>query len=131
MEEGLVEMNMGDLEGLSGAEFAVSYPDLVRAWREEPHAVSIPGGETLADVQARGLAAVLAIAATVGPGDRVVAVTHQLVLASVVCALSGEPLSRFRSYMHRNTGITTLGIPDRPGAALEVVDFDDAAHLSG
>ncbi|MDP2313742.1 MAG: histidine phosphatase family protein [Pseudomonadota bacterium] len=126
-EEGLVEMDMGDLEGLAGREFAERYPDLVVAWRDEPAAVRLPGGEVLADVQARGVGALARIAATVRPGETVAVVTHQLVLATVVCHHSGAPLAAFRTFMHRNTGITTLEL----GPAPRIVTFDDAAHLAG
>ena len=124
-DEGLIEMHMGDLEGLSGVAFAERYPDLVLAWREEPHAVKLPGGEVLLDVQARGLEAIARIAATVEPGQTVAVVTHQLVLATVVCHHNGAPLSSFRSFMHRNTGVTTLEVAD----TLRVMSFDDTTHL--
>ncbi len=127
LEEGLVEMDMGELEGLSGSVFQQRYPDLVVAWRDEPHAVRLPGGEVLADVQARGLDALRRIAATVAPGETVAVVTHQLVLATVVCHHQGAPLGAFRTYMHRNTGITTLDL-DAPSGVLV---FDDASHLDG
>ena len=124
--DALIEMDMGELEGLSGAEFAVKYPDLVRAWRDEPHAVALPGGERIEDVRERGLAAVRTIAGATAPGQTAVVVSHQLVLATVVGALSGAPLAQFRSFMHRNTGITTVEVH---GAELRVVAFDDAGHL--
>jgi probable phosphoglycerate mutase len=127
IEPGLVEMDMGDLEGLSGTDFAARYPELVVQWRDEPDAVRLPGGEVLADVQVRGLAALARIAATVAPGETVAVVTHQLILATVVCHSAGAPLAKFRSYMHRNTGITTLSLDD----VTPVLSFDDAAHLDG
>jgi len=127
IEPGLVEMDMGDLEGLSAGAFAARYPDLVVQWRDEPHAVRLPGGEVLADVQVRGLEALARIAATVGPGETVAVVTHQLILATVVCHHAGASLSKFRSYMHRNTGVTTLALDD----VTSVLSFDDATHLDG
>ncbi len=124
-DAGLVEIDMGALEGLSGAEFAARHPDIAAAWRAEPHNVSLPGGERLADVQARGIDAFARIAATVGPGETIVVVTHQLLLATVVCHLSGASIAAYRTYMHRNTGITTVEVGPEP----RVVAFDDAAHL--
>lgn len=130
IEPGLMEMDMGELEGLSGAAFVERYPDLVVAWRDQPHAVRIPGGEVLSDVQARGLAALERIAATVLPGETVAVVTHQLVLATVVCHHSGASLATFRTFMHRNTGITTLELSSgEPARSTRVLTFDDAAHL--
>ena len=124
---GLVEIDMGRLEGLSGTEFLAEWPDVAAAWRDHPHAVELPGGERLADVQTRALAALAVVAADVAPGQTVAVVTHQLVLATLVCHYNGAPLATFRTYMHRNTGITTLEFGD----AARVVAFDDAAHLDG
>jgi probable phosphoglycerate mutase len=127
IEPGFIEMDMGELEGLAGVEFAARYPALVAAWRDTPHDVRLPGGEDLVDVQARGLAAFTRVVRTVGPGQVVAVVTHQLVLATVVCHLAGEPLARFRTFMHRNTGITTVDLGDTP----RLGRVDDADHLSG
>lgn len=125
LDADLVEIDMGELEGLSGPEFLERWPDVARAWREHPHDVSLPGGEHLRDVQARGLAALARVGATVAPGETVVVVTHQILLATVVARLRGAPLAEFRTFMHRNTGITTVELDGAP----RVVSFDDAEHL--
>ncbi|MFN7144504.1 MAG: histidine phosphatase family protein, partial [Myxococcota bacterium] len=127
VDEALVEIHMGELEGLSGADFAARWPEIAAAWRAEPHAVSLPGGERIAEVQARGVEAFARIARTVGPGETVVVVTHQILLATLVCHLRGSPICDFRTYMHRNTGVTTVELGETP----RVVTFDDATHLEG
>jgi probable phosphoglycerate mutase len=127
LDPDLVELDMGDLEGLPAAEFPARFPTVAQQWRDTPHAITLPGGERLVDVQARGLAALGRIGDHVGPGDTVAVVTHQLLLAAVVCTLSGRPLAEFRSYMHRNTGFTTIEL----GGVPRVLSVDDAAHLEG
>lgn len=127
VEPDLIEMDMGELEGLTGVEFQERYPAIVESWRTEPHAVRLPGGEAIDDVLARGLAAVRRIGAQVGPGETVAVVTHQLVLGAVVCHLSGAPMATFRKFMHRNTGITTIEFQD----TARVLRVDDAEHLDG
>lgn len=125
LDDGLLEIDMGALEGLSPTEFLAQWPDVARAWRERPHDVALPGGEHLDDVQARGLDAMARIGRTLAPGETVVVVTHQILLASVVCRYQGAPLADFRRFMHRNTGITTVELGDAP----TVLGFDDATHL--
>jgi broad specificity phosphatase PhoE len=110
---GFIEMDMGELEGLSGSE--------------APHAVSLPGGECLVDVQARGLRAFAELTRDLQPGQQAVVVTHQLVLATLVCHLAGAPLADFRTFMHKNTGITTVLLEERP----RLLSINDAAHLEG
>ena len=77
----------------------------------------------LAEVAARGWRALTRIAGTVGD-QRVAVVTHQLLLATVVCRLHAERPGAYRKFMHRNTGITAI-----EASSLRVRTFDDAAHL--
>ena len=102
IDRGLTEMDQGELEGLYDQELRERFGPLLTLWNADPHAVRLPGGETMGEVQSRALSAFQRIAET-GAGQRIVVVTHQLVLASVVCALRGEPLTAWRSHTHRNT----------------------------
>lgn len=126
IDDDLTEMDMGELEGLLGHEVEARFPGLMTAWRDHPEAIVTPGGETLAAVEARGLAAITRIAATVRPGERVAVVTHQLLLATAICRLQGVSRAEYRRFMHRNTGITTLD-----AATLRPMTVDDAGHLEG
>lgn len=122
---GLVEMDMGELEGLPGDEVLARYPEVLRLWRDDPLHVALPGGETLPGTAARVRAAFDRVVARHGPGATVAVVTHQIALATLICGLLDRPLGQFRTYMHRNTGFTTL----RWGPPAELVTLDDAAHL--
>jgi broad specificity phosphatase PhoE len=123
---GLVEMDMGALEGLSGPECLERHPEVLAQWRVDPSGVHIPGGETLADVQARVIVAFRELVAAHRPGDRIVVVTHQLALASLLCALAERPLAGFNAYGHQNGAFATL----RVGAGgVEIVRVDEADHL--
>ncbi len=121
----LAEMDMGELEGLSAGECRARWPGLLQAWQDAPAGVVIPGGETLAQVQARIVPAFWTLVGAHAPGDRVVIVTHQLALASLLCGLSGRPLSEFRSFGHRNCAYTTLRARDR----VEIIAVDQGDHL--
>lgn len=57
-EPRLMEIHQGDWQGRLRADIAARYPDLFRRWETEPWAVTPPGGEHLAQVQARVYAAV-------------------------------------------------------------------------
>jgi broad specificity phosphatase PhoE len=58
LHEGLRELDFGELEGQPYERIEAERPELFRAWMEEPWAVRFPGGEGLADLRARVLAAV-------------------------------------------------------------------------
>jgi len=125
---GLAEMDMGELEGLSGSECLARYPAVLVAWREDPSSTEIPGGETLAQVQARAVPAFRELVAAHRPGEQLLVVTHQLTLATLLCDLTGRPLSEFRTWSHRNTGLSVVHLR---ATGAEVVVLDDASHLEG
>ena len=54
-EPGLVEMDLGDFEGLEAQHWATKYPDFLKTWQEHPASVKMPGGENLSEVQVRAL----------------------------------------------------------------------------
>jgi alpha-ribazole phosphatase len=60
-DDGLREIDFGELEGLAYDEIRAARPDVFRAWMETPAAVRFPGGESFADLRRRVLAAVGAI----------------------------------------------------------------------
>lgn len=71
----LKEIRQGEWEGLLRSEIAARYPELFRRWLAEPWVATPPGGESLAQVRDRVLAAVAEIASR-HQGERVGVVTH-------------------------------------------------------
>ncbi len=100
----LREMEQGDLEGLDFASALGTHGAFLRAWRADPTGVCVPGGESLDQVRDRGLWALQAIAAAHAPGQRVVVVSHQMLLASVCSALAQVPLGSWRTYTLEHVG---------------------------
>ena len=123
---GLMEMDMGELEGLSREEMEDRFPGLLATWFEDPTHFRPPGGETLAETQERGWQALQEILQEQGEEEVRVVVTHQLVLASILCRLSGVPLSKFRKFSHGNTGVTTIEVGPE---GLRLCSLNDLAHL--
>ena len=76
--EGLLDLDYGRWQGLSPQEVEERDGDLYAAWLRSPLTVQFPGGESLAQVRERALAAVLELARR-HPGETVVLVGHQAV----------------------------------------------------
>ncbi len=121
----LVEQDQGALEGLPAQELATRHAALLAAWRDDPGAVTLPGGESMAGVQARGMAALDALLATTE--GTLVVVTHQIWMSAVLCGVAAEPLARWRAWSHRNTAWCELAAGE--AGALRVVAHDVAPHL--
>lgn len=100
----LREMEQGELEGLDFASAIGRYGGFLRAWRTDPTGLCVPGGESLDQVRDRGLDALRTLVAAHQPGERVVVVSHQMLLASVCCTLAEAPLASWRSYTLDHVG---------------------------
>jgi len=89
----LAEVLYGRWEGMVYDEL-ITDPEYLR-YRERPIDTATPGGETIAQVQARGVAAVTrAIAAN--PGTRILFVSHGDIIRSVLAHYLGVELANFR-----------------------------------
>lgn len=88
----LREVNLGLWEGLTVAEVQERFPEMWARRRADPAGYAVPGGETLAQVQARAVRAVETIARA-HPGQTVLIVTHGMVLRTLLCRWQGWPLA--------------------------------------
>jgi probable phosphoglycerate mutase len=126
-EPGLIEMDVGEMEHLTGVELQERYPEFLRQWASREAAEArMPGGETLAEVQERAWAAVQGWR----EGDRegeVVAVTHNFVIGALICRAIGLPLADFRRIRHELASRTVLDIGEAGGT---LVVLNDQSHLA-
>ncbi len=90
VHDGLRELDFGELEGMRYEEIAAERPALFRAWMERPAEVRFPGGESLAELRARSLAAVDEIRDR-HEGQIVAVVSHGGVLRVVLADALGLP----------------------------------------
>lgn len=125
-EPDLVEMDVGEMEHLTGAELRERYPDFLRLWLSaEAGDARMPGGETLREVQERAWRAVER-ARQACPDGVVVAVTHNFVILTLVCRAIGLPLGQFRRIRHGLAARTVLDMGEDGGTLLEL---NDRSHI--
>jgi probable phosphoglycerate mutase len=122
----LIEMDIGKMEGLSGAELRRRFPDFLTAWfSAEAGSTPMPGGESLEQVQARARAALQRIVAA-HPGESVAVVSHNFLLLSMLCYVIKLPLSSFRRLrLH----VASATIVDARGGSFRVDRMNDVCHL--
>ncbi|HXK32547.1 MAG TPA: histidine phosphatase family protein [Dehalococcoidia bacterium] len=127
VEPALIEMDVGELEHLGYADLREKYPEFLRAWMSADAAdARMPGGETLREVQERAWGAVARMREAHGDGD-VVAVTHNFVALTIICAALGLPLSRFRRVRQALAAKTVIEFGER-GTVL--AQLNDVSHLA-
>lgn len=90
-KEELRDQNFGEWAGLDAAALQDAQPDLMTAWRSNPH-ITPPGGESFAEVHRRVAAFVDGMVAQRG---HTAAVTHPAVIRAAIIHVLGAPLSIF------------------------------------
>lgn len=126
IEAGLVEMDVGEVEGSRFAEVRERYPDFLREWLSDRLAdAPMPGGETLRQVQERAWVAVEAMRARHGD-ETVAAVTHNFVILTLLCRVLGLPLAHFRRLRH---DLAAISVVDLTADREIVVSLNDGCHL--
>jgi broad specificity phosphatase PhoE len=127
IDDAFIEMDVGELEHLTGDELRRDHPEFLRRWlSEEAGDVQMPGGESLSETQARAWAGLERITALASGQGEVVVVTHNFVILTVVCRALGMPLGQFRRLRHQVGARTVL---DMGGAAPALISMNDTAHL--
>ena len=125
-EAGLVEMDLGDFEGLEAQHWATKYPDFLKTWQARPASVKMPGGESLSEVQVRALDALERIIQFHPPGSTLLLCCHNFVNLTILCYALGIPLDRFREIRQETA---TLNILYMKGKRLRAEVVNESSHL--
>jgi broad specificity phosphatase PhoE len=132
-EPRISEMDMGSLEGVTVQEMRDGWPDLYQGWRRDASSVTMPGGESLGDVQCRAMAAIDEIDGRHDADDTVIAVTHNFTIRCIVAAVIDLPLANI-NHMELSLGSRTTITSGRRGrrlAAYNAVDHLTPANRTG
>ncbi len=126
LDADLQEIAHGEWEGLLASEINDKDPSLLRAWREAPETVLMPGGESLGQVLNRSWQGLTRAADGLGDDDTLLVVAHDAVNRVILCRILGLPLSRLWSFRQAPTTLNLLEGPDLDH--LELVRLNDCAH---
>jgi probable phosphoglycerate mutase len=124
--DGLLDIDYGRFQGLTHSEAQTSYPELYALWRTTPSQVRFPGGECLADIQAR-LELLLTEAVFHHAGATVAMVGHQIVNKVLVSTLLGLDLDQIWRIHQDTAGINVLQQVD---SAWHILHLNDICHLA-
>ncbi|NWG02315.1 MAG: histidine phosphatase family protein [Syntrophaceae bacterium] len=90
----IVDLSFGDWEGHSHKEIKKTDEETYRMWREEPHRVKLPGGESLDDVRKRAMASLEEVIRN-HFGENLILVSHRVVNKVLICGILGLDNSHF------------------------------------
>ena len=119
-------MNQGDFEGLSLTYLKEKYSNELRIWRENPEDFRLPNGETLGEVRDRSLKYIKSILVGLTQDSTILVVTHNLVIASVLCTISNKELKFFTDFTTESGSISEVSFLNGV-LSLEAINFTD--HL--
>ncbi len=128
IEDGLIEMDVGEMDGMPLADMREKFPGFLERWLgPEGSNERMPGGERLAEVSERASVALSAIVKR-HEGERVCLVSHNFVILALLTQLMGLELAGFRRLRHSVAAITR--VEWRHGAPM-VTSLNDTCHLDG
>ena len=125
-DAGLMEIAHGTWEGLLASEIRARDPDRLQAWRDTPHEVLMPEGESLQHVFDRAWPALSRAAEGLGDDDTLLLVAHDAVNRVLLCHVLGIPFGRLWTFRQAPTTLNLLQGPSVD--ALEVVRLNDCSH---
>ena len=124
--EGIKEVNLGELEGITGQNMEAHYAELFAIWRQDPSEVVFPGGESMREFQERAWTAIGDIEKA-HPREAIVAVSHNFAIRAILCRFLGLPLSRFHRLRVDLASISTIQVNN---GSRQVLKINDKCHLS-
>ncbi len=113
--DGLREISHGRWEQMTRREVDEKYPEEAAAWEEDPYTFAPDGGESGLAVTARALPVLLEIVRSHSDESAII-VSHKATIRLLLSSLLGFDPRRYRDNL------------DQSPAALNIVDFKDAAH---
>lgn len=113
--DGLREISHGRWEQMTRHEVEEKFPEEAAAWNEDPYTFAPLGGESGLAVTARALPVLIDIVRA-HPDEAAIVVSHKATIRLLLSSLLGFDPRRYRDNL------------DQSPAALNIVDFKDAAH---
>jgi broad specificity phosphatase PhoE len=105
--EGIIDMSFGNWEGHPHQEIKEKDSERYRLWREEPHRVKLPGGESLEEVRIRSMAALEGVIRN-HPGKTLILISHRVVNKVLLCGILGIDNSHFWQIGQDTTAINLI-----------------------
>jgi probable phosphoglycerate mutase len=123
----LKELDLGELEGVTGEEMRTGWPKVYQTWRNDPQAVMMPGGESLVQLQERTWQVLQSLENAHGQGDVIVVVSHNFAIRALCGKLLGLPLSHFHRMYLSLGSVSTM---EKNSLGWRLLTYNSTCHLS-
>ena len=126
-EPGLMELSLGDLEGVTGHEMREEWPLVFAQWRSNPEKISMPNGESLVQLRERTWQTILDIEQKHTSEEVITIISHNFAIRCIVGELLGQPLEFFHRMSLNLSSVCTFESDDR---GRRLTGYNSIAHLS-
>lgn len=125
--QGFQELNLGDLEGVTGEEIRANWPGVLATWRDDPAGVSMPNGESLVELQERAWNALMELEEAHPEEDNLIIVSHNFAIRALICKALGLSLANF----HRTTlSLGSISVVESDQHGRRLLSYNSTSHLS-
>ena len=125
VQQGLIDINYGDWQGLTPEEVSEKWPIQLANWYKMPEKAVIPGGKDLAQVQDRAMTALSAIIKEYAE-QTVVLVSHTVVNRLILLGILGLGIDRFWQ-LHQEPG--AINLFEMENQRYTLFSLNDNCHL--
>ena len=125
--ENLRELDIGELDGLYGADLRERYPHVLEQWRINVGALTMPGGESIVGLQERTWNAILHIRDEHSEGT-IAVISHNFAIQSILLKALGMDLRNFQRIRQDLAAITELEFSN---GSTVLRSLNDRCHLLG
>ncbi len=125
LDPAFIDIDFGEWHGLPLPEVKEKFPALYRAWREQPHTVTFPKGESLEQVRQRAWAGFQALIQK-SEDQTILIVSHRVITKVLICTALGLDNSHFWQIKQDTTAINCF---EYHRGHLVVSLINDTCHL--
>jgi broad specificity phosphatase PhoE len=122
---GLADIDYGQWQGLTPEEARERWPEAIATWYSAPQQARIPGGETLADLRRRAMAATNELASRYGE-QSIVLVGHTVINRIILLGVLGLGNERFWRLRQEPCAINVF---ETEGDDFTLLSMNDTCHL--
>jgi alpha-ribazole phosphatase len=119
------EINFGEWEGMTYDDIQNKYPEQIKVWLKTPHLLRLERGESFVELRDRAMVGIREIVSLYSEGN-ILIVTHGGTIASLICGLLQEPLTKMWEYKQKNSAVNILKYCDEK-VTIEILN--DTSHL--
>jgi broad specificity phosphatase PhoE len=123
----LIELGLGDWQGLHMDEIKRRWPDVWQQSRIDPSEVTMPNGESFRQVTERAVRVFESVLGS-NPGKQVVIVTHEVVVKVIVAHVLGVSNSMYRRFEVNNASLSVIRVANSNS---RLITLNDTSHVEG